>query len=284
MIIIVPMYQGALEFASEARKRPQSEWAVIWEQFVLEPYWDLWAAGQHNEARTRAEMSIPPKDLDSLETAATLLAQSEVEKLVRSAFESICSHLPYHDGDTAICVMAAGTNYREVVGTCIGSSTLLTIPAAQPGWQEQARYVLAHERHHSAWGYHYYYLSGGSRRDLLVSLISEGAADTFAHHLYPNQHAFWVEALTIEQEEQQWRIIQPLLDVPDRDGALHRRFFFGDEATGTPPSTGYTIGFHILQSYWRQHPDETVADWTCKAPEYVFAESGYSPCDDNPQG
>lgn len=280
MITIVQMYQGALDYVSEARKRPLSEWAVLWERFVLAPYWDLWAAGQHNEARTRAEMSLPPKELDSLEAAANLLAQSEVEALVRSAYESICIHLPYHDGDTAICVMATGANCQEVVGTCIGGNTLLTIPAAQPGWQEQVRYVLAHERHHSAWGYHYYYLSGGSRRDLLISLISEGAADTFAHHLCPNQHPFWVEALTAEQEEQQWRNIRPLLDIPDVDGALHRRFFFGDEATGTPSSTGYTIGFHILQSYWRQHPNETVADWTCKSPESVLAESGYSPsCD-----
>lgn len=276
MLTIVSAYQGMTGYISAARKCQEPEWGRLWQQFVIEPYWQLWAAGQHNEARTRAELAHPPLDLDILERSVNALAESKVEELVRTAYKDICQHLPYHDDDTVICIMAGSSNSGDVAGTCIGGSTLLTISAAVPGWQPWLKYVLAHERHHSAWGYHYYYIQGGSRGDLLTSLISEGAADTFAHYLCPDMHPTWVSALSPEEEVQQWQVIEPLLDLPDSDGALHHRFFFGDAELGTPASTGYTIGFHILQEYWKRHPAESVADWTLKAPEVVYDESGYS--------
>jgi uncharacterized protein YjaZ len=275
MLRIVPMYQGLFDFIPRARKQPRSDWANLWQQFVLAPYWDQWAAGQYNEARTRAEMSCPPDDLASLEQSAEALAKSSVEAVVCSAYKDICQQLPYHEGDVAICLMAVGAIQQDVVGTCIGSSTLLTIPAAQIGWQPWVKYVLAHERHHSAWGYHYYYIRGGQRRDLLVSLISEGSADSFAHSLCPDMHPQWVAALSPEEEMLQWQIIQPLLDIPDPTGSLHRRFFFGSDDSSTPASTGYTIGFHILQGYIKRHSAESVTEWTLKLPEEIFSESGY---------
>jgi uncharacterized protein YjaZ len=275
MLRIVSLYRGMYDYIVMARKQPRSAWGYLWQQLVIDPYWEQWAAGQHNEARTRLEMASAPCDLDDLEQAVTALTQCNVDELVRSAYETISQHLPYHDGDTAICIMAACANCQDVVGTCIGSNTLLTIPATRQGWQSWVKYILAHERHHSAWGYHYYYVRGGSRRDLLCSLISEGAADTFAGYLCPGMHPSWVNALSPDEEAQQWKIIYPLLELPDADGVLHRRFFFGDIETNTPPSTGYTIGFNILQDYWKRHPGENVAEWTLKSPEETFAESGY---------
>jgi uncharacterized protein YjaZ len=275
MIKIVSAYLGMMDYIQAARNQPEWEWDNLWQQLVIDPYWEQWAAGQHNEARTREEMSHPPHALDGLEQAVYALAQSRVEELVGDAYEIIRQHLPYHDDEVAICIMAGDSNCQDVNGTCIGSSTLLTIPAMRGEWQPWVKYVLAHERHHSAWGYHYYYIRGGSQRNLLISLISEGAADTFAHYLCPGLYPAWVNALTLEEEASQWQIIQPLLDIPDVDGSLHRRFFFGDVETNTPPSTGYTIGFHILQEYWKRHPEEGVVEWTLKAPEDILIESGY---------
>ena len=33
------------------------------------------------------------------------------------------------------------------------------------------------------------------------------------------------------------------------EASVYRRFFFGDESTGTPRYTAYTIGYHIAQAY-----------------------------------
>ncbi len=46
---------------------------------------------------------------------------------------------------------------------------------------------------------------------------------------------------------------------------------------GTPRWTGYTIGFHIVQSYLQNHPNADVDEWTDKDTHDLLAESGYSP-------
>jgi len=276
MLKIVSAYNGVADYIQAARKNPETEWSRLWMQFVIDAYWDQWAAGEHNEARTRQELSHPIRDLDGLEREVNALAESGVEEVVRTAYECICRLLPYHEGDTAICIMAASSQDQEIVGTCIGANTLLTVNQARQDWQQWVKYVLAHERHHSAWGYHYYYICHGSRQDLLISLISEGAADSFAHLVCPDLRPGWIDALTAEEEAKQWKAIQPLLNTAERSDELHRRFFFGDQEKEVPPFTGYTIGYHIVQKYLNLHPGESVADWTLKDPQVIFGESGYS--------
>jgi len=275
MLKIVSAYQGISDYIKAARGAPETEWDRLWLQFVIDAYWDQWAAGEHNEARTREELSHPIRDLDGLEKEVKSLAESGVEEVVSTAHESICRLLPYHEGDAAICIMAADPQNIDIVGTCIGGNTLLTINPGKLDWQQWIMYVLAHERHHSAWGYHYYYIRQGSRRDLLISLISEGSADSFARLVRPDLHPQWTDALSPEEEARQWHAIQPLLDKPDERYDLHRRFFFGDPEKNISPSTGYTIGFHIVQQYLKTHPGESVAEWTIKDPEVILSESGY---------
>lgn len=284
MLRIVPVYQGMSGYITAARAYPEADREALWQEHVIDPYWDQWAVGQHNETRAREEIARPIADLDGLEQAIAALSAGGVENLVREAYERIRRQLPYHEGETAICIMAADPqnqglvdDLNGVVGACIGANTQLTINPAGPDWPQWVTYVLAHERHHSAWGYHYYYLSGGSRRDLLISLISEGTADSFAHRLVPHLRPRWVEALSAEEEARQWRAIEPLLDTPDPDYTLHSRFFFGDPQQGIPAFTGYTIGYHIVQQYLKTHPHESVTGWTTMDPAALLAASGYPP-------
>lgn len=262
---------------------PATDLRALWQQHVIDPYWDAWAAGQHNEARLREEMAQPITDLDGLAGVAAALAASNVEAVVRGAYDQIRQRLPYHDDAIAICIRAADPQDRGlvadlngVVGATVGGNTLLTINPAGQDWPSWVQYVLAHERHHSAWGYHYYYLQGGARRDLLVSLISEGTADSFARLLCPELLPRWIAALSPEEEARQWQAIRPLLDQPDWDGELYRRFFFGNAELGTPAFTGYTLGYRIVQGYLKNHPEAGVYDWTLAAPETILAGSGYA--------
>ncbi len=274
MLNVISAYRGVLDYVQAARKAPRAAWQRLWAELVLDPYWDQWAAGEFNEERTRQELSRPEEDLDGLERVARGLAISRVEDVVRAAYEKISRMLPCHDDPVAICILPCDPVNAGVVGTCVGGNTLLTVSTEKPDWQDWIGYVLAHERHHSAWGYHYYFITHGNRRDLLISLISEGSADAFASRLYPSLKPDWLNALTPEQESAQWAAMLPLLDVPDPEYALHRRFFFGEGQT--PASTGYTIGYHIVQAYISRHSDQSVSDWTQCPPEVILAESGYS--------
>ncbi|MGE5223722.1 MAG: DUF2268 domain-containing putative Zn-dependent protease [Omnitrophica WOR_2 bacterium] len=284
MLRIVPAYHGMEHYIKEARAHPEANLEELWNRHVIDAYWQQWAAGEFNEERIRREMSSPLRDLKGLEKEVQALATGGVENLVEEAYQFIAGQLPYHEEGAAVCILAADPQNQSllehnngVVGACMGANTLLQINPAGTDWQRWVGYVLAHERHHSAWGYHYIFVRGCRQTNLLADLISEGSADAFAHLLFPGLNPEWVNALTPEQEADQWEQMQAHLREPPEDDALHRRFFFGDADLGTPRFTGYTIGFHILQEYLIKHPQEPVAEWLKHDPEKILAESGYQP-------
>jgi uncharacterized protein YjaZ len=111
--------------------------------------------------------------------------------------------------------------------------------------------------------------------DLLTGLLIDGQADSFARTLYPDMSPVWIRALTPEQETVQWERMQEYL--AGNDEAVYRRFFFGDAHNGTPGSTAYTIGYHIVQAYLKAHPARTVLDLMDQPARAILAESGYDP-------
>jgi uncharacterized protein YjaZ len=277
MVRIVSAYRGMPGYIVAARSgAPQ---ASAWSAHVLDPFWGQWAAGEFNEARLREDLSRPVADLDGLEKEVAVLETAGVEGLVEEAYTRIAGCLPYHAEDAAVCVFAADPADRilaeqldGVAGSCAGGNTLLTVNPCIAGWRALLPYVLAHERHHSAWGFHHFVLKGDCPPSLLASLVNEGLADSFAHHLYPQAQPSWIDALSPDERIHQWQAIQPFLRDPDGSGSLYRRFFFGDPATGTPPFAAYTLGFHLVQSYLRRRPQTPLAEWVLAGPEEILAD------------
>jgi uncharacterized protein YjaZ len=111
--------------------------------------------------------------------------------------------------------------------------------------------------------------------DLLTGLLIDGQADTFAKILYPERQPSWINALTAVEEAVQWEKMQEYLF--GNDPTIYKRFFFGDQASGTPNNTAYTIGYHIVQAYLRSHPTQTVFDLMSRDAREILSESGYMP-------
>lgn len=145
---------------------------------------------------------------------------------------------------------------------------------AVPGWEKYVPWVLAHEYHHTVWGYNYYHLKGNRGQDLLTSVISEGEADCFAKGMNPDVTPSWICALTAAQEREQWAVMKGYLYC-ENSMELHRRFFFGDEDTGTPPFTGYTIGFNIVREYLKARKGISFAELADKDAGEILEVSGY---------
>jgi uncharacterized protein YjaZ len=131
-----------------------------------------------------------------------------------------------------------------VVGSCAGDNILLRINPLIEGWRDYIPWVLAHEYHHTVWGYNYFYLKGNRNMDLLSSIINEGQADSFAKALCTSLNPHWIRTLSKEQELDEWHKLRSYLDN-ENSRELHIRFFFGDDKTNTPAFVGYTIGFNI---------------------------------------
>lgn len=280
MLKIIPGYLAQANYVKAARAQSGSDLQQLWWTHAIAPYWADWAQGQFNEERTRAQMQAPILCLDELELAIELISQSGVAQWVAQAYAEMTRVLPSPLEEHVVCIYAADpTNdwilQNGVLGSGLGDNTLLQINPLHPNWQEWVGYVLAHEYHHAIWGYHYFYLRGQMRMDLLTGLMVDGQADSFAHMLYPQLKPSWLDALTLEQEAVQWGRMQAHLT--SEDGEIYSRFFFGDEQSGTPVCTAYTLGYHIVQTYLQGHPGINVIDLLEMPPQDILAGSGFTP-------
>jgi uncharacterized protein YjaZ len=279
---VISAYRGMANYLDAARLTPDSDLARLWSTYVTEPYWADWAAGQFNEARTREEMGKPITDLAGLEAEVRLLTGAGLETLVERAYAAITRLLPSPSLNRAVCLYALNPqnepvrdSMNGVLGTCIGDNILLQINPTAINWAVWVPYVLAHEYHHTVWGYNYFAVRHNTHMDLLTSMLTDGQADSFARILYPELQPLWTNALTPAQEAEQWQRMQDFL--PGSDDAAYRRFMFGDAATSTPGHTGYTIGYHIAQAYLQTHPATSILELLDIDAHTILAESGYHP-------
>lgn|GEM_PF-1896396 len=274
---VISAYKGMMEYISAARSAESPDLVKLWAEYVLDPYWNEWAAGQFNEERTRREMSDPITDTDSLEEAVKALSASNIEEMLRKAYKKISQRLPPPEADKVACVYAntwIDAGVHGVVGMCIGDSILIQVNPLILGWKAYVPWVLAHEYNHTIWGYNYYYLKRNSSHDLLTAIITEGEADSFAKVVCPEVHPRWLRALTAEQEREQWVALKEYLFCED-NMELHRRFFFGDEKTSTPVNTGYTIGFSIVQAYLKARPGVSFTELAGIDAKEILEVGGY---------
>jgi uncharacterized protein YjaZ len=272
---IIPAYKGMAEYVKLAEMNPDCDLERLWSEKVLEPYWTEWAAGQFNEEMVRMEMENPITDIEGLGKAVDVLTNSHVEGIIASAYERITGLLPYYEPCRVICVYIdtrIDESLHGIVGSCVGDNVLIRINPFIKEWEDYAGWVLAHEHHHSIWGYNYFFVKGNRGSNLLTSLLVDGQADSFAKSIYPELNANWTEALTAEQEMEQWQTIKECLKEDDTR-ELHIKFFFG--GNGTPPNTAYTIGYHIVQLYLKRHPEVSFNELLDKDSWEILKESSY---------
>lgn len=274
---IISVYMNVENYIKAVKSINEPDYRQLWIDHVIEPSWKEWAAGQFNEERIRKDLERPLIDTDMLQEALQYMKRSNVEDIVAKANEAAEKHLPSQQFDRAICIMVnykLGEDVNGVVGTCVGDNMLLQINPFIEGWQQYISWVIAHEHHHCAWGYDYFFIKGNKSIDLLTAVLNEGQADAFANSICSELNPAWINALDSEEEKQQWSMMQKYLKSPC-NAELHIRFFFGDKGTDTPPFTGYTIGFRIIQAFRSKHPMVSFERLLKKSSKEILERSGY---------
>jgi uncharacterized protein YjaZ len=264
-------------YAKAVRAASNPDWNALFRQYVVDPYWQDCMGGDNTLNKDAA--STPIKDIDYLTTAVNALRESHVEQVIQEALQKAAEALP--GPDTTVCIFAAydsqSTFVRDymngVSGSTVGAGKIWLQIYPSGAWRNWIPYAVAHEYHHSVW-----MNRQGSQLetfDLVDDVLIEGRADSFAHMLYPDTHAPWTEALTPEQERNQWQVMQKYLHARSPD--TQQKFMFGGLVGGNhvPRWTGYTIGFHIVQSYLQKHPEVTVDEWTRMDAHDLLDQSGY---------
>lgn len=278
---IVSAYTAVNTYIAAAHSHTTPDWERLWWDLAVAPHWQDWAAGQFNEARLREHFKTPILDLDGLEESVSMLSQSGVEGLITQAYAIISTALPSEEQDPAVCIFPMDPQngyvrdvFHGVLGNGVGSNSLLQINPLGRDWRSYVPYVLAHEHHHSVWGYHYFYLQGHQKMPLLASLVCEGQADRFANGLFPGANPPWIQPFPEQQELELWARVRPCLAGDDPDE--YARFMFRDEAGGIPANTGYRIGYQLVHSYCQSHPEIPLLDLIDISPEEILAGSRFA--------
>jgi uncharacterized protein YjaZ len=218
--------------------------------------------------------------LNGLADEIMVLRQDSLNIALREGLRKAVDVLP--GPDTTVCVLAADpaadyikTDLHGVSGITVGAGKiwLLINPGnsgLQGDWQDRVRYTIVHEYHHSSWTKRYY--DKATPDDLLNYLVFEGRAESFAHIVYPDFDVPWGHALTNKQKAEVWLAMRPALTSTDF-GTMRAMMFGGPNI---PHWAGYTIGFDIVESYRKRHPEVSVGSWTAMKPETILAGSDFA--------
>jgi len=131
---------------------------------------------------------------------------------------------------------------------------------------------LAHEVTHSV-----RILAGpGHGLTLLDELIDEGVATAFDQAAFPGPPDPWSYAITPSQECTLWKKTAPQLFSADLDVTWMAGGRF--DGYDVPASTGFTIGYHIVNDYRAHHPGVGWPELTSADATTILAGSHYQPC------
>ena len=116
------------------------------------------------------------------------------------------------------------------------------------------------------------YFNKAYQPTLLDYLVSEGRADSYAHLIYPNTLATWTKVMPKEVELEVWNKIKSQLK--NTDVAYQYNVMFGSKSEYVLWG-GFTLGYHIVQSALKNHPELTPVEWVSLPPQKILEMSDY---------
>ena len=274
---ILPVYEAALRYVEAVQSDPQADRQAAYEQIVVQPHWDRFVSGGEFERNLPKEkLTQPPEDIQGYAESAASIRDSDIQEVALVTLRKLPQILP--GPDTTVCILPADPGelfikeyMHGVLGSVVGAGKIAFQISPCAGWLDGIPAGIAHEYHHSVW----LHLKWGEIRsfDLLNYLIFEGRACFFSRMLFPDTPAPWTQALTPEQEAEQWENMQDHLAEDSYEQRI--KFMFG---CGTIPlCAGYTIGFHIVRSFLERNPQVTVSEWTAMDAQELLDHSHYEP-------
>jgi uncharacterized protein YjaZ len=225
----------------------------------------------------RANLSYSVPDTTELTKAIHTLKdnRTQIENIISAAFNK-CNIYLKNDSLT-FYIIPTSLNIKEIVikmggvtGLTAGSKQILiTINPEVNTWKETLEYTVAHEFNHAYWTNINF--NNSSKQTLIEYLVFEGKADSFAHILYSKVKAPWTYALSQKEKVELWNKIRPNLNSEND-------FFLGEVMFGSknyPIWGGYTLGFDILQTAFKSHPELTKTNWTNLDANKILEMSNY---------
>jgi uncharacterized protein YjaZ len=131
----------------------------------------------------------------------------------------------------------------------------------------EIRSTLAHELHHCA-----RWREQPAYGTLLDHLVTDGLADHFDIEINGGEPRLHDTILSQKQIKHFLELARPEFNNANYDSYT---WFFGDKERQMPRWTGYSLGFHIIDEYLKEHPEMTSAK-LYKTPAREFIKIAYS--------
>lgn len=202
--------------------------------------------------------------------------RAQVETIISSAF-AICYNQLKNDSITFYLVPSTSdvkyviNKMGGVTGQTAGKKQILiTIDFNVSTWKEVLEYTVAHEFNHAYWTNVNY--TDSYKWTLIRYLVLEGKADSFAHFLYPKVKAPWTSSLNEKEIVNLWNKIKP--DLQSSNPSFLNEVMFGSK--NYPMWGGYTLGYDIVQTAFKNHPELLKTNWTNLDADKLLELSGYN--------
>ncbi|WLR59057.1 DUF2268 domain-containing protein [Guptibacillus hwajinpoensis] len=276
---IIPLYEEVLDYTNEAMENTELNTSGEYYSKVTQPFLE---SASHEEASLTGGLDYstyfsPTSSVQTLneQTVELLKKQEEVNKAIKASLTKSGKSL---EGENkTIYVMPVNPDYKNIQNEMKGVSAItvskdVIVLFLSPTYEkEMLEYAVAHEYHHTV------FLENPNRAggmNLLNGFVFEGKADSFASQLYPEANPPWSEPLSAEEEK---RVLEALREKSDSTNAeLYSTFQNGDLKKDIPKWSNYKLGFKIVESYLRHHPEATMKEWTMMNEREMIRGSDYN--------
>lgn len=291
-ITVVPSYRVVSKFARQAKGLPFIEGVDLLES-NLRAYVRNLLSAMHpaildiGERTAVAQLGDP--DPVSLLRGIDDIDSGNPKEIADLAIAKCIEQLPQSDMNSRIYILPGDGQSRVlteqmngVLGLSLGAPVMLVFVWPAENWQQWLEYTVTHEYAHLVRNFHFprgiaggrlVYMNTREPETLLDAMVAEGISDSFAAKLLPNTSPHWTHALNDEQREHTWPRVLRRLNVPDTSEI--RRIIYGDNDR-IPTWTGYTLGFEIVQSYLRSHPNSSLANLVSMPARTIFEGSEFA--------
>ena len=192
----------------------------------------------------------------------------ELEKNSRDSVARVTSLIPVKDVDIVLYDNPGEAMENIGIGGYTPNDHLIFIslnPRIQnfeKNIQNNLGRTIAHELHHAL-----RWKNPGYGNSLLEALITEGLADHFSYEAYRGELEKWDEALSDNELE---KIAGIAKQEYYEETYSHEEWFFGANSKKLPKWAGYTLGFHLVDTYLKNHPDKKSSTlYSVKAEEFI---------------
>lgn len=275
---IIPLYEEVLDYTNEAMENTELNTSGEYYSKVTQPFLE---SASNEEASLAGGLDYSPyfsptssvQTLDE-QTVKLLKKQEEVNKTIEASLTKSGKSLGGEN--KTIYVMPVNPDYKMIQNEMKGVSAItvskdVIVLFLSPTYKkEMLEYVVAHEYHHSVFLENQ---NGAGGMNLLNGVVFEGKADAFASRLYPEVNPPWSEPLSAMEEK---RVLEELRDNRESTNAeFYDTFQNGNLKKDIPKWSNYKIGFSIVESYLRLHPDVSIEEWTIMDEREMVRGSDY---------